>query len=73
MVYKDYKVDYHKLKTKDIGRVDRQNLGSTQRISSRNVHRCLKEMRSTGGRIERTLGIETYLEIVAAYIDFLFS
>ena len=69
MVYNTFKVDDHKLKIEDIERVDRQNWGSTQRIASRHVHRCLKEMRNTSGRTERTSGTETYLAIVADYID----
>ena len=57
MVYNNFKVDYHKLKIEDIKRMDCQNWGSAQRIASRNVQMCLKEMRSkTSGRVERTLG-----------------
>ena len=70
MVYNNFKVDHHKLKIEDIEKSDLQNWGSAQRIASRHVHRCLKEMRSTGGRTERTSGTETYIEIVANYIDF---
>ena len=70
MVYNTFKVDSHKLKIEDIERIDHQNWGSSQFIYSRHVQRLLKEMRSTSGRIERTLGIETYLAIVADYIEF---
>ena len=69
MAYNNFKVDDHKLKIEDIERIDRQNWGSAQRIASRHVQRCLKEMRCTGGRTERTSGTETYLAIVADYID----
>ena len=69
MVYNNFKVDDHKLKIEDIERIDCQNWGSAQRIASRHVQRCLKEMRSTGDSKERTSGIETYIEIVADYID----
>ncbi len=73
MVYNTFKVDDHKLKIEDIERVDRQNWGSAQHISSRHVQRCLKEMRSTSGMTERTSGTETYLAIVADYIDIFLS
>jgi hypothetical protein len=74
MVYNTFKVDDHKLKIEDIERMDRQNWGSAQRIASRHVQRCLKEMRSTtSGRAERTLGTEIYLMIVADYIDIFMS
>ena len=73
MVYNTFKVDDHKLKIEDIERVDRQNWVLAQRIASRHVQRCLKEMRSTSGRTERTSGTETYLAIVANYIDIFLS
>ena len=57
MVYNNLKVDDHKLKIEDIERIDCQKWGSSQCIASRHVQRFLKEMRSTGGRIERTSGI----------------
>ena len=70
MVYNNFKVDVdHKLKIEDIERIDRQNWGSAQCIASRHVQRCLKEMRCTSGRTERTSGTETYIAIVADYID----
>ena len=69
MVYNTFKVDDHMLKIEYIERIDRQRWGSAQRIASRHVQRCLKEMICTGGRTERTSGIETYLAIVADYID----
>ena len=70
MVYNNFKVDDHNLKIEDIERIDHQNWASAQRIALRHVHRCLKEMRSTGGRTERTSGTETYLAIIIDYIDF---
>ena len=74
MDYNTFKVDNHKLKIEDIDRTDQQNWGSTQCIASRHVQRCLKEMRSTtSGRVERTLGTEIYLMIVADYIDIFMS
>ena len=74
MVYHTFKVDDHKLKCEDIERMDRQNWGSAQRIASRHVQRCLKELRSTpSGKLERTLATETYLMIVADYIDIFMS
>ena len=73
MVCKFFKVDDHKLKIEDIERIDHQNWGSAQRIASRHVQRCLKEMRCIGGRTKRTSGTETYLEIVADYIDIFLS
>ena len=42
MVYNNFKVDEHKLKIEDIERIDPQNWGSTQHITSRHVQRCLK-------------------------------
>ena len=51
MVYSSFKVDDHKIKIEDIEQMDRQNWGSAQRIASRHVQRCLKEMRSTSGRV----------------------
>ena len=50
MVYNNFKVNDHKLKIEYIERIDHRNWGSAQCIASRHVHRCLKEMRSTGGR-----------------------
>ena len=73
MVYNNFKVDDHKLKVEDIERIHCQNWGSVQHIASRNIQRCLKEMRSTSGRKERTLGTKTYLAIVDDYIDDLLS
>ena len=73
MVYNNFKVDDHKIKIEDIERIDRQNWGSAQCIASRHVQRCLKEMRSTCGRTERTSGTKTYLAIVADYIDIFLS
>ena len=73
MVYNNFKVHDHKLKIKDIKSIDSQNLGSSQCIASRHVKRCLKEMRITSGRIERTPGIESYLAIIADYIDIFLS
>ena len=70
MVYNNFKVDDHKLKIEDIERIDHQNWGSPQCIASRHVDRCLKEMRRTSGGTKWTSTIETYLEIVADYIDF---
>ena len=69
MVYSNFKVDDHNLKIEDIERIDRQNWGLAQRIASRHVQRCLKEMRNTGGKTERESGTKTYLAIVADYID----
>ena len=73
MVYNNFKVDEHKIKIEDIERVDFQNWGSAQRIASRHVQRCLKEMRSTSSRIERKSGTETYLAIVSNFIDICLS
>ena len=69
VVYNTFKVNDHKLKIEDLKRIDRQNWGSTKRIASRHLQRCLKEIRSIGGTTERTSRIETYLAIVADYID----
>lgn len=45
-----------------------------QHISSRHVHRCLKEVRSTpSGKLERKIATETYLMIVVDYIDIFMS
>ena len=73
MVYSNFKVDDHTLKIEDIERIDCQKWGSTQCISSRHVQRFLKEMRCTGGRTERKSGTETYLAIIADYIDIFLS
>ena len=72
-VYNNFKVDDHKISIEDIERIDRQNWGSAQCIASRHVQRCLNEMICIGGRTERILGTETYLEIVPNYIDNLLS
>ena len=74
MVDHTFKVDDHKLKGEDIERMDRQNWVSGQRIASRHVQRCLKELRSTtSGNLERTLVTDTYLMIVVDYIDIFVS
>jgi len=71
--FNTFKVDDHNLKIEDIERIDRKNWGSTQRIASRHVQRCLKDMRGTCGLKERTLGTKTYLTIVVDYIDIFLS
>ena len=73
MVYNNFEVGDQKIKIEDIERIDCQNWGSAQRIASRHVQRCLKEMRCIGGRTKRTSGIETYLAIITDYIDIFLS
>jgi hypothetical protein len=74
LIYKNFRVDVHKLRIEDMKMIVKQNWGSTQCIASRHVQRCLEEIRSTtSGRTKMTLGIETFLTIIVNYTDIFMS
>lgn len=73
-VYNHYRFDEHGLNWDDVNRSDRQNWAGPQRIASRKVQACLKDLHERiDVRHERSLGTEVYLCICADYIDIFFS
>ena len=68
-VYQKFSFDDYKLKLEDIQHTDCQNWASAQK-----AHNYMRELRAIrDNHWERTLGIETYLQICANYIDIFLS
>ncbi|KAL3681470.1 hypothetical protein R1sor_024426 [Riccia sorocarpa] len=73
LVCKLYSHDVHGLNLDAVIRRDRQNWAGPQRLCSRTVQTCLKQLEERPDeQRERTLGTRLYLEIVADYIDIFF-
>lgn len=64
----------HGLQLGDVERKDRQNWRAAQRIASRKVQSCLRRLQDPcNSPPMRTFGTETYISVVALYIDIFLS
>jgi hypothetical protein len=73
-VYQNFTFDEHGLKLKDIQHRDCQNWASAQWICALKARNCLRELKAIRDtHWERTLGTDTYFQILADYIDIFLS